>query len=328
MTENSIIKVKCRSPHEFLASLIYSLSYASLRGGAPLPNSLIELGYFFTAIDTVEIYNMPAPDFMLINKAKKIALVIECKGDIVDEEKVKRKFTESTELLIRGVLDSLTEGKGSKFLVEYGLLIFDIHADYYVNIASRIRSPDGNKLFIWIVSARPQTMASTTGLGSSQLYTLRKYVTKDYSYEHADRELDERLSGGITVNEVDIICNPLMNPETDYPILFQEIAIYIFQLAIQRRYEKVRIAELVRRIKHDYQSPIKSSTIDRVIRDVIGVFPELGELQAGGIIKFKKRLQINIDEFHEVIERIASMDNRNARVYVTKIIREKQRRTR
>ncbi len=323
---SSKIKIKCKNPHEFLISVIYSLSYAStVRGPPPYP-SFLGLGYIFTALDIPSIYNMPAPDFLLVNTQRRIVIAVECKGDTVtDVILIRKKFSDQVIDAIRTVVHD-TKGE---YEIEFVIHTFDIYTNYYTNAILNIREHVSKNVFLWTTSAVPQIMANQSIGGYTEAYTLRKPFLRENDIEHTDRDLEKLLTGGIGINESEIVCNSLADPEAEYPVLFYEISEYILRMAFTERYrgEKIRITELVHQIKRDYQSPIKMERLRKIIIDIFTVFPELGDVKTSSdTVVFKKRPRINTDKFYNIREEIKEMSSSEAKRYVRELIEKRKKR--
>ena len=323
----SEIKVKCRSPHEFLVSIVYSLSYASTVKGPVLRHSLLGLGYIFTALDTPSVYNIPAPDFLLVNTQRKIVVAVECKSGVVENSKLKKKFGKRVIDAIRSALQDSKE----EFVIEFVIHTFDIYGNRYAKVAHSISRETDSNILIWTTTAAPQVMAGTSVGGSVEHYTLRKYVSSEYTAKHSDEELDRLLTQGILVREDDIACNPLADPDVGYQILFYEISEYVLRAALSDKYRgrRVRVLDLVQDIKRDYQSTVKIERLMRVVIDVLSIFSWLGEVKVSSYeIVFKKRPRIDIDDFYNVREKIVNMSDDEARRYVAKLKAERAKKRR
>jgi len=322
---SSNVKIKCKNPHEFLISVIYSLSYASTVRPI-LHHSLLGFGYVFTALDVPSIYNMAAPDFLLVNARQRIAIAVECKGDIVsDTEKIRQKFSDQVIDAIRTVIHD-TRGE---YEIEFVIHTFDTYVNHYANMILDIREHVNRKVFLWTTSAVPQIMANQSIGGYTEIYTLKKPYLAGHDIKHIDSELDGLLTQGIGISESEIICNPLTDPEAEYSVLFYEISEYILRMALTDRYrgQEIMITELANHIKRDYQSPIKIDELIRVVRDVFNVFPELGEVKTSSYtVVFKKKPRINTDEFYNIREKIKGMGNKEAKSYVRELIEKRRKR--
>ncbi len=315
---SSGVSVKCKSPHEFLVSIVYSLSYASTVRGPVLQPSLLELGYVFTALDVPWVYNIPAPDFLLINTQRKVVIAVECKGEATDDTGLERKFSSQVVDAIR----SIVRDHDSEYKIEFVIHTFDIYGDYYSKVARVINEKLSNDVLIWTTTSSPQIKAGEAPGGYTEHYTLKKYTSPEYSVNHSDKILDEMLTRGILVSENDIVCNPLVDPNVGYQILFYVISEYVLQAALSDRYRgrRVMMTEFVYNIKRDYQSPVKTDRIIRVVIDILSVFPRLGEIKAGGAeIEFKKMPRIDITDFDNIRQKILSMSDKEARNYVREL---------
>jgi len=317
------IKVKCRDPHEFLISVIYSLSYASTVKGPMLHRSLLDLGYTFTALDIPSIFRMPAPDLLLVSRLKKTVIAVECKGGTVEGSNLRSKFSDKVVEAIRHIVH---DRKG-EYRVEFVVNTFDIYADHYMDVIQEISKDSGKDILLWTTSAVPQVMADSTVGSPAEYYTLRKYVTPSYSVRHIDNDLDELLTQGVLIGEDKIVCNSLVNPEVRYPVLFYEVSGYILHTALSDRYrgQRIKIMDFVNSIKCDYQSPVERDRLRRVIIDVFEVFPELGEVKSSSQeIVFKRRPRINIERFYEIREKIVNMTTNDAKRYVRELKTERR----
>ncbi len=317
MTSNAINE--CNSPHDFLTSIVFSLSYASTGRGPMLQSSLLELGYTFTALEVPGIYNMPAPDFLLVNNHRKIVIAVECKGDIISKDKLVSKLKRKFSREIVDVIRSVARDKNNEYTIEFVIHTFDTYGNYYVNIAQAINKDVDSSVIIWTTTEKPQIKAGESFGDYSKHYTLRKYDSSEYDINHVDGTLNDILSQGIIISERDIVCNPLVNPDVGYPTLFYYISEYILLAALSDKYRGKRLLmnEFISLIKHDYQSPIKRERIYGVIRDILSVFPWLAKIRGGGAeIEFKKIPRIDIDSFYNVKEKIISLGDEEARRFI------------
>ena len=315
---SSGVSVKCRSPHEFLVSIVYSLSYASTVRGPVLQPSLLELGYIFTALDVPRVYNIPAPDFLLVNTQRKVVIAVECKGEATHDTGLERKFGGQVVDAIRSVV----RDHDGEYTIEFVIHTFDIYGDYYASVAGVINEKLSSDVLIWTTTSSPQIKAGEAPGGYTEHYTLKKYTSPEYSANHNDRNLDEMLTRGILVSENDVVCNPLVDPNVSYQILFYVVSEYVLQAALSNRYRgrRVMVKEFVYNIKRDYQSPVKTDRLIRVMTDVFSVFPWLGEIKAGGAeIEFKKMPRIDIVDFYNVRQKIISMSDKEVRNYVREL---------
>jgi len=303
---------------------MYSLSYAS--AGVPvLHYSLLGLGYIFTALDIPSIYNIPAPDFLLVNVQRKIVIAVECKGGIVEDSRLKKKFSKQVVDAIRSVV----QDSKKEYTIEFVIHTFDIYGDYYAKVARAISKETNNIILIWTTTAIPQVRADSSVGGSVEYYTLRKYISPDFNVKHSDKDLDRLLTQGILISENDVVCNPLVNPDVGYQVLFYEVSEYVLRAALSDKYrgQRVRIIDVVHGIKRDYQSTVKTERLLGVVTDVFSVFPWLGEIKTSSYeIAFKKKPRIDIDDFYNVRERIINMNDSEARRYVMKLKAERSRK--
>jgi len=322
------LKLKCRSPHEFLTSIVYSLSYAPPKRGSVLRQSLLEHGYIFTAMDMSFIYNKPAPDFLLVNKPQKIVLAVECKGNIISDnrtDKILRKFNDE----VFNAINAIVHDNNGEFETEIVIHTFDIYAEDYVDVAEYIKSSLDMNVILWTTTASPQVIASPSTGEHEECYTLRKYLSSRYSANHKDNSLDKLLHGGIVIRENEIICNPLVDPDVEDSILFYEISDYLLRTALLDEYRGTSIQAIIltQKIKHDYQSPIPVGRIIKIIQCVFEVFPWLGTFKSSeNRIIFKKKLSPKIEEFWDIRNKVLRMNKKEFWEYIRKIIEERSSR--
>ncbi len=325
---SSEIKIKCRNPHEFLISVVYSLSYASTVRGPALHHSLLGLGYIFSALDIPTIFNISAPDFLLINTQHKTVIAVECKGDIVENsklDKLKEKFSERVVDAVR----SAVQDSAGEYIIEFVIHTFDIYGDYYAKVAHNINKEVGHKVLLWTTTAIPQVRADASTRGPVEYYTLKKYVSSSYVANHNDEDLDRLLTQGILISENDIVCNPLVDPDVSYQVLFYEVSEYILRAAISDRYrgQRVEIVKFVQNIKRDYQSHVKTDRLLDVVIDIFSIFPWLGEVRTSSYeILFKKRPRLDIEDFYNVREKIIGMSDNEAKRYVRELKLKRSKR--
>ncbi len=318
---SSEIKIKCRNPHEFLISIIYSLSYASRKAGPVLHRSLLGLGYIFVALDIPSVFNMPAPDFLLVNTRRKIVVAVECKGDTVEDRKLKKKFSDPVEDAIKSVV----QDDRNEYKIEFVIHTFDIFANHYTHVAHNISEELGKDVLIWTTTAVPQVMADSATGGTAEYYTLRKYTSQNYSVKHYDNELERLLAQGILISESDIACNPLVDPDVEYKVLFYELSEYTLRAALSDKYRgrRIRVVEFTNDIKRDYQSIVKIDRLIGVITDIFEVFHELGEIKRSSMeIVFKKRPRINeefIKKFDDIRKTIINKSESEAKKYIREL---------
>lgn len=311
------IKTKCQTPHEFLISIIYSLSYtSSLVNIAVTSGSFIELGYVFSSIDIPGVTQFPAPDLLLINKPKKIIIAVECKSDIISSENpaknIAQKFSGDFEESIR----TLLEDQEKTYKIENVIHTFDIYAPKYAEIIREASEISGKDIILWHTTAESQIISNKKG---TEAYTLKKHPGKT----HTDQELENLLNKGIIISEDQIICNPLIDINPPYHVIFLEIAQYLITNLIKYREQKVYLIDLVKKIKYDYQSPIRRDRLFQILQEVLKVFPELGELKArGNIVKFKKqpKLEAAIEKLEKIRKEIPA-NNNAAKKYIRNIIK-------
>ncbi|MHA1505969.1 MAG: hypothetical protein ACTSR0_02085 [Candidatus Asgardarchaeia archaeon] len=239
----------CRTAHDFLISLLYSISYTS--GPTSRPGSLLELGYIFSTLDIPGIFNISAPDVLLINKAKKIVLAIECKSGAVDPDNIINKFGDEVQEAIRTLLKDDTK----KFRIEFGIFTYEKLVGDFESIVQKLRSSTTYELFIWYTTERPLFLPD----GSTQAFFIRKHFSDDFRYVHSDSILDNYLTNGIIVREDQIRCNHLADKDAERPAIFYELSLFLLQRAVQKPGETVFLHDLTDEIKVNYQSPISRS---------------------------------------------------------------------
>ena len=294
-------------------SIIYSLSYrVKSIGHSFIPSSFIELGYVFSSIEIPGIRNIPAPDLLLINKTRKIVIALECKSDVTSIKEILKKFSNEVESSIRILL----EDKEKVYVIEYVLHTFDIYAEKYEEEISKMTNKQ--KIFLWSTTARSQVLYPE----GYETYTLRKHPIKKFNFKHTDEKLEEMLSNGIAIKEDQIVCNPLLDINPPYRVVFFEVIRYISGKALSLRGQEIPLKKLVEDIKQDYQSPISREFLFRVIKDVLKVFDELAELKSSeSIAYFKKKPKL--DAFQEKYDKLYKempQDDHSAKRYIRNLI--------
>nr|MDO8044842.1 hypothetical protein [Candidatus Baldrarchaeota archaeon] len=310
----------CRTAHDFLISLLYSISYTS----GPTyyfskPGSLLELGYVFSTLDIPSIFNISAPDVLLINKAKKIVLAIDCKSDTVDPDNIVRKFGYEFQEAIRVLL----RDDAKEFRMEFGVFTFEKYVRDFENIVMQIRSNTTYELFIWYTTERPLFIPDE----NAQAFFIRKYFSNSFHYNHCDNILDDYLTNGIIIREDQIRCNNLADKDAERPAVFYEVSLFLFQRAIQKPGETIFLGKLIDEIKANYQSPVSRRVLIGVIRDIIEVFPQIAELEEKSmLVKFKKQKlkNFNIEEFQSIRQKVLYMNEKEYYEFIKNLKREKK----
>ena len=310
-----------RTAHDFLISLLYSISYTSgPTYYSSRPGSLLELGYVFSTLDIPGIFNISAPDVLLINKAKKIVLAIECKSGTVDPDNIVKKFGDDVQEAIRILL----KDENKEFHMEFGIFTYEKFVGDFESIVQKIRLNTTYELFIWYTTERPLFLPD----GSTQAFFIRKHFSDDLLYIHSDSTLDNYLTNGIIVREDQIRCNHLADKDAERPAIFYEVSLFLLQRAVQKPGETVFLRDLIDEIKVNYQSPISRSVLQEVIKDVFEVFPQIAEQERSGVVKFKKRKlsNLNIEEFHSIRQRALCMDEKEYKEFIKSLRKEREKK--
>lgn len=270
-------------PHELLINIVISLTSSLSTIGAPLVvNGILKrkLNYIFktSIIDekntTIFGKNFHPPDAFLKNNYKNIAITVECKSGINEDE---------TNLDEQILFYSENDSYKDIFLSEEDtheiiILIIPHILDQVIKIIEDLGI--STNIVIWIAEETQEDM----------------YFIKRRYGNHIDNDLEEIMSNGVLVNPPSNLM--LISPNISHSGLISEISKRLLANAFTL---EMNIDDFIAR---QSESIISYSKIKKVIKHVFTLIPELGELIENEI-KFKKRP--NFGEIWKKIEFISTL---------------------
>jgi len=276
--------------------------------GNPIPGKLMEIGYVHEIPEVRIIFRTPFPDIVLINKREKIAILLDAKVDLPEKpvENISKKFSDIT-------FDIVYEHFGGNYEIECVILTYESKYHKFIDYLSPIEQKIGKPMFLWYATDRP------VPYGTEEAFLIKKRGTPI----HRDPELETALSHGVPILLDRYLPKPLLDIHSKDRHIFIELAFALFLKSTERMFSKepedIRIRTFLERFKRDYPSPLPLERLIRGLKDVVAVFPEIGEIsRSEAVLKIKTARNLDVDRFLRMLDEVSRLEKGEYKRYIRK----------